>query len=211
MDARRRRLALSRGAQTTVKLAMAIIGVSLMAPPSAMAQGSDCVPACRDGYLCHDGQCIEACNPPCPDGEQCVGGGQCVPKDTGEPSYAVVNTGATAGAVDSGGKPPVALPATFVGIGGFLMIAGGVTFGTSEWDGYYGEYWGTGQWVGIGLITMGSIMLVTATPFLVIRTKERKEWERQHACGWRDNLAITPILAPSARNRTYGLALRAGF
>ena len=60
-------------------------------------------------------------------------------------------------------------------------------------------------------MTMGSIMLVTATPFLVIRTKERKDWERQHARAWRENLAITPILAPSARNRTYGLALRAGF
>ena len=211
MDARRRRLGPFRGAQINAKLAAAVVGVSLMALPSARAQANDCVPPCRDGYLCHEGQCIEACNPPCPDGEQCVGGGQCVPKEAVEPSYAVVNTGATAGAVDTGGKPPVALPATFVGIGGFLMIAGGVTFGTSEWDGYYGEYWGTGQWVGVGLMTMGSIMLVTATPFLVIRTKERKEWERQHASAWRESLTVTPILAPSPRNRTYGLALRARF
>lgn len=39
---------------------------------------SECVPACRTGYVCVQNQCVSACNPPCVDGETCVGQGQCV-------------------------------------------------------------------------------------------------------------------------------------
>lgn len=37
-----------------------------------------CVPPCRSGYLCHEGQCISACNPPCAGGEGCTAAGRCV-------------------------------------------------------------------------------------------------------------------------------------
>jgi hypothetical protein len=86
-----------------------------------------------------------------------------------------------------------------------------VTFGTSEWDGYYGEYWGTGQWVGVGLMTIGGIMLATATPFLAIRIKEKKDWERQHAGVWGEKLTVAPIVAPTSRNRAYGVTLHGRF
>jgi hypothetical protein len=173
------------------------------------AQAQQCVPECRDWYMCIEGACVEACNPACPEGEQCVAGGQCVPKASPEPTYTSVNTGTAATAVDSGGKPSVALPATFVSLGGFFLIAGGVTFGTSEWDGYYGEYWGTGQWVGVGLMTMGAIMVATATPFLAIRIKERKDWERRQAGIWGDKFVLAPAVTPMAR--TYGVTFRGRF
>src|SRR6185295_6131206 len=38
-----------------------------------------CFPACREGYLCKDGQCVSICNPPCPADQSCVGGRRCEP------------------------------------------------------------------------------------------------------------------------------------
>jgi hypothetical protein len=40
--------------------------------PKPKASNTDCVPACRKGFLCIDGVCVSACNPPCPDGKLCL-------------------------------------------------------------------------------------------------------------------------------------------
>ncbi len=211
MDELKRKQALSRGAMASTKF-LAMFVVAVIGLPTTSAQAKDCLPSCRDGYLCHQGQCIAACNPPCAQGEQCVGEGQCVAATstptTQEATYTAVNTG---GSVDSSDKPSVALPATFVGIGGFLLIAGGVTFGTGEWSGYYYESWGTGQYVGVGLMSLGAISLIVATPFLVMRTQDRRRWEREHANSLVQGLALAPILAPTARDQTYGVSLRGRF
>jgi len=45
------------------------------------ADGAECFPPCRSGYLCHLGRCVEACNPPCPEGERCDERGECVSKE----------------------------------------------------------------------------------------------------------------------------------
>jgi hypothetical protein len=37
-----------------------------------------CTPPCRTGYLCHQGQCVSACNPPCGEAEVCASTGECV-------------------------------------------------------------------------------------------------------------------------------------
>jgi len=211
MEELRKKQALSRRARIIAKLAAALGFLVLGSLVPTTVQAQTCVPSCRDGYFCHKGKCIEACNPPCPDGEQCTSGRQCVAKAPAEPAYAAVNTSGGSAAADTGGKPSVALPATFVGIGGFFLIAGGVTFGTSEWDGFYGEYWGTGQWVGVGLMTMGAIMVATATPFLAIRAKEKRDWQRQHAGVWGRKLSVAPVVAPVSHNRTYGVTLRGRF
>jgi hypothetical protein len=48
------------------------------APPAAAPVApAECIPACRSGYVCHQGQCISACNPPCAAGEVCTGAGVC--------------------------------------------------------------------------------------------------------------------------------------
>ncbi len=49
-------------------------------PPPAVpyAGPAPCVPNCRVGFMCHQGQCVSACNPPCPSNLVCVGPGQCV-------------------------------------------------------------------------------------------------------------------------------------
>jgi hypothetical protein len=36
-----------------------------------------CFPQCRSGYLCHEGQCLSACNPPCDAGQACTAAGEC--------------------------------------------------------------------------------------------------------------------------------------
>jgi hypothetical protein len=74
-----------------------VVGLSLPAPARAqdetvttadaapveeavVAGDAECFPPCRSGYLCHLGRCIEACNPPCPEGERCNESGECVSK-----------------------------------------------------------------------------------------------------------------------------------
>ncbi len=64
-----------------------------------------CRPACRDGFLCLEGRCIEACNPPCASGERCTGDGRCVPQadastrpDGSTPDAAPLDGGALADA-----------------------------------------------------------------------------------------------------------------
>jgi hypothetical protein len=42
-------------------------------PPPA-----ECLPSCRAGYVCLNGTCVSACNPPCGAGQRCEGTGQCV-------------------------------------------------------------------------------------------------------------------------------------
>jgi hypothetical protein len=56
---------------------------------AAFAQDPACVPPCREGFLCHQGACISACNPECPPGERCTADARCVadappPPATGE-------------------------------------------------------------------------------------------------------------------------------
>ena len=43
-------------------------------PPVTASQPTplECVPACRTGFVCHIGQCVSACNPPCASGLQCT-------------------------------------------------------------------------------------------------------------------------------------------
>jgi hypothetical protein len=42
----------------------------------------ECFPRCRAGYICHDGECVSLCNPPCSQGERCTEDGECVPVDS---------------------------------------------------------------------------------------------------------------------------------
>jgi hypothetical protein len=43
------------------------------APPAEAA----CVPSCRAGYFCAQGQCVSACNPACDPGQQCTANATC--------------------------------------------------------------------------------------------------------------------------------------
>jgi hypothetical protein len=54
------------------------------ADPSAPAA---CYPACRPGFLCHHGQCISACNPPCGAGQSCSADAHCVADAAPPPVY----------------------------------------------------------------------------------------------------------------------------
>jgi len=59
--------------------ALAIVVALVGATGSAQAQGADCYPACRSGYVCAPGgRCVSACNPECRAGELCTDQGQCV-------------------------------------------------------------------------------------------------------------------------------------
>lgn len=54
------------------------------AAPSAVAEApasedpNACLPECRSGHVCVKGQCVSACNPPCPDGLSCTAELTCV-------------------------------------------------------------------------------------------------------------------------------------
>ena len=72
-----------------------VLLVSLLAPGLTSAETRDysrclalaalspdepgrCTPRCRSGYYCGQGRCISLCNPPCPAGQTCTAGGECV-------------------------------------------------------------------------------------------------------------------------------------
>lgn len=46
-------------------------------PPPSAATATECFPSCRTGYLCHQGQCLSRCNPPCAEGLVCLDSGEC--------------------------------------------------------------------------------------------------------------------------------------
>jgi hypothetical protein len=59
-------------------------------PPAAEPEPAAvlaCTPACRQGYVCQQGQCVSACNPPCAAGERCVDGDCAASAATLAPSY----------------------------------------------------------------------------------------------------------------------------
>ncbi len=60
---------------------------ALLTAPNALAQSTasdECFPACRRGYECSKGQCVQGCNPPCGPNEQCSAG-ECVTKPSQAP------------------------------------------------------------------------------------------------------------------------------
>ncbi len=57
-----------------------ILFFALVLPSLALASedAGACYPKCRDGYLCHEGQCVSRCNPGCGADEVCSNEGICV-------------------------------------------------------------------------------------------------------------------------------------
>ena len=47
-------------------------------PPVQPASSLECIPACRPSFICAQGKCVSACNPPCGPNESCAPDGQCV-------------------------------------------------------------------------------------------------------------------------------------
>jgi hypothetical protein len=66
--------------------------------PTIAAQ--ECAPACRTGYLCMEGQCVSACNPPCAAWELCTANGECIARAPVFPEGQAPTT-----AVDAGPDP----------------------------------------------------------------------------------------------------------
>lgn len=56
-----------------------VFAMVLVAGSSTASAQEECFPACRAGYLCHEGSCVSACNPPCAGNERCTAEAQCVP------------------------------------------------------------------------------------------------------------------------------------
>jgi hypothetical protein len=84
---------------------LAVVALAAAQPVRAETPAGACFPACRSGYLCHEGRCISACNPPCSAGEACTSAGECVQAAApatnvfvGEPPPAIVATAPTADA-----------------------------------------------------------------------------------------------------------------
>ncbi len=58
------------------------LGLLVSVPAVAVeTEATSCFPACRTGYLCHEGRCISKCNPVCPRGERCTDAGECEAAD----------------------------------------------------------------------------------------------------------------------------------
>lgn len=79
--------ALPAFAQTPEAPAPAPAAAAAPAPAAAPSapDGEACYPACREGFTCHQAQCVSLCNPPCPEGLACVEGRRCEPPVPGAP------------------------------------------------------------------------------------------------------------------------------
>lgn len=174
--------------------------------PTAGASAQACVPDCRDGYTCHRGECISACNPGCGDGEVCNADGECLATS---PTQSTLYQSQPSVSLEDSAKPKIKVPATFVALGGVLLIAGGVTFGTTAYDDF--GYWTGGHYAGLGLITMGAISLISATPLLAIRVRDKRRWERRAASMNVQELALAPHISPTGKSKEFGLTLRGQF
>jgi hypothetical protein len=68
-----------------------------MAEPEPPPDAAECVPTCREGFICHSGSCISACNPPCDANQQCTSDGQCVGSSSEAPIVAVIENSCATG------------------------------------------------------------------------------------------------------------------
>lgn len=53
------------------------VAVSVASVAWAQSPPAACVPSCRSGYFCNEGQCLSRCNPPCSAGATCLENGEC--------------------------------------------------------------------------------------------------------------------------------------
>jgi hypothetical protein len=89
-DSPTRELSLSRenlkGTFMAIKLRyFAVVSVFLVLQTMTFAENPvECYPACRAGFVCHNGKCISKCNPPCPEGQKCTDTGDCAPMSQSE-------------------------------------------------------------------------------------------------------------------------------
>jgi len=75
------------------------------APAGKAPAEKTCLPACRTGYVCIEGDCVSACNPPCDKGERCTTKGECE-REVGDVDDAFFNFGPnTAQARAEAGEP----------------------------------------------------------------------------------------------------------
>jgi len=72
------------GGQSVATTLVTVTPQSTAAPVSTVAA---CLPDCRAGYVCREGECVSACNPMCGENETCNAKRECVPKTEANESY----------------------------------------------------------------------------------------------------------------------------
>jgi len=120
---------------------------AIVPPPSeAAAPKLECFPECRAGFLCHEGQCISRCNPPCPTGTECTNESTCVntapPAQTTAPAPAApapIPAPPATSEIGSHAAVPESRPRSHHGF--FLRLALGVGYlrDTSTYEGTIAE------------------------------------------------------------------------
>lgn len=121
----------TRGWFWAVAVLVAAVGCGDNTPASADASAS-CVPACRAGYTCVAGACVEACNPRCPAGERCVisGGAPACEREPSDAAVAsdVVSASDVASPTDGGGPTSDLPPLAPCGMAGQMCCANSACF-----------------------------------------------------------------------------------
>lgn len=183
---------------------LVVAAVTLLVSPSARAQ--QCIPDCRTGYQCMDGQCISSCNPDCPAGFECSAGRQCTPVATAPGrSYYPTNPMQRSPRDLEADLKPVAGPAALFSIGGAMMIAGGAVLG-AKWTPNRDS---PAEYAGASVLLVGSILTTAAIPWLSIRIARRRRAMREIERVERE-LSFAPIV-PARADRQFGLSLQGSF
>jgi hypothetical protein len=123
----------------------------------APVASAECIPNCRSGFLCHQGQCVSRCNPACAAGERCLANGECeapappaaqptfVPMPNPPPSGAAGTELDIASATTS--NPALRAPGSFVfaARGGLQVLGGGHIEGECSAEGAFSCFESSGR------------------------------------------------------------------
>lgn len=123
---------------------------------------SNCFPICRQGYICHNGECISMCNPPCPAGTECSKGVTCIPVQPDINPYGT-----------NFGKIITGTTLSIIGVG--LLTAGIIVYNKKQ-GGYY-------ERVGQPMVIWGTVALMPGIPISILgfsMQKKSNDWEKKH-------------------------------
>jgi hypothetical protein len=74
------------GGQSVSTMLVSVTPQSATATPAPTPVAA-CLPDCRSGYVCREGECVSACNPMCGENETCNAKRECVPKTSESESF----------------------------------------------------------------------------------------------------------------------------
>lgn len=159
-----------------------------------------CVPACRDGYLCIEGDCVSACNPPCDPGQTCNSDGSCSAESAASTVVIVPPTNACVSdsqcrhprtceagqcqvtstyltALLSEARTATIVGAVMMSVGAAIMIGSSGAFATGLANKRRGESDDDAYLAGYTVLGIGGVVLISGSIPLAVGGSKKRRWK----------------------------------